>query len=63
VSALELQARQLWRGWADWRGYGRCDACERMRYCGRARRRGRRLCLECFEHAPEGRKQMRRLRR
>ena len=63
VNALELQARQPSRGWTDWLGFIRCAACEQMRYCRRARPRRQRRCVECFEYAPEGRKQMRKLRR
>jgi hypothetical protein len=60
MSGLEAQARTIWRGWAEYRGYTRCDECGQPRYCGRARRRGRRLCLACFEFTPEGRRQAKR---
>jgi hypothetical protein len=59
---LEHQARKLWRGWAEFRGFGCCDGCGELHYCGRARRCGRRLCADCWEHVPEGRRQMKRLR-
>jgi hypothetical protein len=61
MNALEAQARLAWRAWAEWRWHGFCDGCGQPRYVGRGRRKGRRLCVDCWEHAPEGRWQMRRL--
>jgi hypothetical protein len=63
VSRIEVQARALWRGWAEWRGFTRCDACGAMRYCGRAARGRRRLCAECWDGSAEAERFLRRVRR
>jgi hypothetical protein len=52
VNQLELQVRVAWKAWAQWRWHSFCDACERPRYVGRGRRGGRRVCVDCWEHAP-----------
>jgi hypothetical protein len=62
TTILERQARDLWSRWSEWRGWSTCHGCGELRHCGRGYRCRRRLCIECFEHSPEGRRAARRLR-
>jgi hypothetical protein len=48
MTALERLVRNRWIGWGDYAGWRTCAGCGRFRYC-RSRRRGRALCLECFD--------------
>ena len=52
-SALEQTARRLWQAWGEFRRYTLCDECGEARYCHAARRRGRFLCLDCFDLSRE----------
>jgi hypothetical protein len=44
-----MAARSLWSGWGEFRRHTVCDECGGHRYCHAARRRGRWLCLDCFD--------------
>jgi len=52
-SKLERRARSLWNEWANWQMTTTCACCEGTRYCGRRSRRGRWLCLPCFDNSAE----------
>ena len=57
MTALERAARTAWQAWGDYAQHTSCDGCGGWLYC-RARRRGKWLCLECFDqglhdHGPQ----------
>ena len=58
VDQFEAAARRLWSMWGEYRGHRICDECQRPRYCHAARRRGRWLCLDCFDLSPEAERLM-----
>lgn len=48
LTALERAARSAWIGWGDYAQFTVCSGCQQFLHC-RSRRRGRWLCLECFD--------------
>ena len=62
VDAIEraaLRVRMFWTAWGEFAKRTICGACGEMRYCRQRTRRGRWLCLGCFEFSDEGRRWMR----
>ena len=53
AAQMEAHARARWNGWGEFRRHTRCDECGGDRYCHAARRRGRWLCLDCFDLSAE----------
>jgi len=60
VSVIELQARIAWIEWGEYAMYTRCEECGDSVYCRRRTRRGRWLCLVCFDISNEAERWLRR---
>jgi len=50
---MEARAKWLFHAWGEFRRHTTCEECGELRYCHAARRRGRWLCLTCFDLSPE----------
>lgn len=48
MSELEQAAKLAWEHWGSWAQWTICTGCDQVRYC-RAKRRGKWLCLSCFD--------------
>ena len=62
VAGIEATTVALWRSWAAWQKRTTCGCCRAMRYCGQNTRRGRWLCVACFDLSVEADRFRRRLR-
>jgi hypothetical protein len=49
LSYIEHQARQHWKGWANYLQHTQCGHCKSFTYCGRTDSHRPWTCLDCFD--------------
>lgn len=62
MTALEQAARQAWEHWGSWAKHTVCTGCGHDRYC-RSQRKGKWLCLGCFDQSMTKRSKREKLKR
>jgi hypothetical protein len=50
---METAARLTWHAWGDYAKHTFCGGCGQFLYCRQHRRRGRWLCLDCWDISHE----------
>lgn len=58
VSAAERLVRAMFAEWGGYAKWSICSGCGERRYC-RGRTPREVVCVECWEHSPEGRRFLR----